>query len=109
MIISYYEDSLLIRDKKNDIYLYDVKNNNISKQQNKNENHQKSNQDILLEICALLYRNNILNEFKKKGIDFRTNNFYETVCDVLFEYEEESEEYRLLNNFIILAADYQIT
>lgn len=65
--------------------------------------------NILDELLSLLYKNDIINIFKTKGVNFRTNNFYETVCDVLFEYEEDSTEYQLLNKFIILAADYQIT
>ena len=109
MIKFYYNGLLIFEDKKNKIYHYDVRTNRIIKQQNKIVEKSQKNENILFELCSLLYRNDILNLFKKKGIDFRTNNFYETVCDILFEYEEDSEEYKLLNNFIVLAADYQIT
>lgn len=105
MITSIYKDSVYITNNKKELYNYNIK----TKQLKKIENNNNKDIEIFIEICSLLYRNTILNKFKKKGIDFRTNNFYETVCDVLFEYEEDSEEYQLLNKFIILAADYQIT
>ncbi len=106
MITYNYKNIIHFKDKNGILYEYDKETQKIKYTQEKNDINYSN---LLLECCALLYRNDILNEFKKKGIDFRTNNFYETVCDVLFEYEEESNEYQLLNKFIILAADYQIT
>ena len=106
MIKLIYKDMILFENKKKELCEYDKKTKKIQKI-NIEKKHENIN--IFIELCSILYRNTIINKFKEKGIDFRTCNFYETVCDVLFEYEEESEEYQLLNKFIILSADFQIT
>lgn len=103
MIINKFENKLYLKTISNEYWIYDTENKTINR-----ISEPVNNIELFDTMFSILYRNEILDTFKEMGIEFRNSDFYDTVCDILFSYNEDSSEYKLLHRFIFLASELDL-